>query len=152
MEEIMKQVYRKYQLKLVNEKVASYGKVRCAQSTIEVIKKMMKPEQQAEEIVFLACLDTSLEIIGMFEVSRGTLNSSQVHPREIFKRACLLNTHGIILAHNHPSGEIKPSEADDQVTRQIKQASDIMGIKFLDHVIFGDNKFFSYCQETHLLS
>ena len=68
----------------------------------------------------------------------GTINSSIVHPREIFKEAYLLSANGIICVHNHPSGDVTPSKGDYNVTDRIYEAAEIMGIKLLDHIIIGD--------------
>ena len=77
-------------------------------------------------------------IIGINTVSVGDLSSSIVHPREVFKPAIVAGAASIILAHNHPSGDPKPSLVDVRVTKRIKEAGDILGINVLDHVIIGD--------------
>jgi DNA repair protein RadC len=70
-------------------------------------------------------------------VTKGTATSSLVHPREVYKAAILSGATGIIVAHNHPSGDPAPSRADIQVTRQLREASKIIGIDLLDHVVIG---------------
>lgn len=77
-------------------------------------------------------------IIGINTVSVGDLSSSIVHPREVFKPAIVAGAASIILAHNHPSGDPKPSLVDVRVTKRIKEAGDILGIEVLDHIIIGD--------------
>ena len=76
-------------------------------------------------------------------MSTGSLNSSIVHPREIFKRAVLQNAASIIICHNHPSGDPTPSQEDINTTKRIYDAGKILGIELLDHVIIGDNKYTS---------
>ena len=83
------------------------------------------------------CLDTKNKVTGLFKVSQGSLNSSIVHPREVFKRALMQNSNSIILAHNHPSGDVTPSGEDISITRRLQEAGDILGIKVLDHLIIG---------------
>ena len=83
-------------------------------------------------------LNTKNEVLGFPTVSVGTLSASLVHPREVFKPAIRASAAGIILAHNHPSGRVKPSREDREVTRRLKEASEIIGIEVLDHVILGD--------------
>ena len=80
-------------------------------------------------------LDGKNRITGIHTVSQGSLNQSVVHPRETFKAALLANAAGCILAHNHPSGDLTPSSEDLAITRRLKEAGDILGIKVLDHII-----------------
>ena len=80
-------------------------------------------------------LDTKNRITGIHQVSQGSLNQSVVHPRETLKCAVLASAAAIILAHNHPSGDLTPSREDIEITRRLKEAGDILGIKVLDHII-----------------
>jgi DNA repair protein RadC len=80
-------------------------------------------------------LDGKNRITGLHIVSQGSLNQSIVHPRETFKAAILANAAAVILAHNHPSGDIPPSREDREITRRLKEAGELLGIKVLDHVI-----------------
>ncbi|HUM44984.1 MAG TPA: DNA repair protein RadC [Fervidobacterium sp.] len=91
-------------------------------------------------IILLNCKNG---IIGINTVSVGNLNSSLVHPREVFKPAIVAGAASIILAHNHPSGDPKPSSEDLSLTRRIKEAGDILGIGVLDHIIIGDGCYVS---------
>ena len=83
-------------------------------------------------------LDTRRKIIGFDVISQGTLNTLLVHPREVFKSAIILNAAAIIIAHNHPSGEPTPSEADIRTTRDLIRAGQLLKIEVLDHVILGE--------------
>lgn len=83
-------------------------------------------------------LDTKNKVIGINTVSIGTLNSSLVHPREVFKPAILASAAALILAHNHPSGDPKPSREDIEVTKRLIEAGGLLGIQVLDHIIVGD--------------
>lgn len=80
-------------------------------------------------------LDSKNRITGIHTVSQGSLNQSIVHPRETFKAAILANSAAIILAHNHPTGDLTPSREDREITRRLKEAGELLGIKVLDHVI-----------------
>ena len=86
-------------------------------------------------------LNTKNEVLGFPTVSVGTLSASLVHPREVFKPAIRASAAGVVLAHNHPSGRVGPSREDRKVTRRLKEASEIIGIEVLDHVILGDGYF-----------
>ena len=93
------------------------------------------------EAFFVITLNTKNKIIGINLVSLGSLTSSLVHPREVFKTAILQNSASIILIHNHPSGDPAPSNDDMELTQRLKTAGDSLGIKVLDHIIVGDNYF-----------
>lgn len=92
----------------------------------------------------IAMLDLKNKVIGVNTVSIGSINSSIVHPREVFKPAILVSAASVILCHNHPSGDPSPSSEDLNVTKRIREAGDIIGIKVLDHIILGDGEHFSF--------
>ena len=101
-------------------------------------------EDSDREKLLVVCLDTKNQPINICTVSVGTLNSSLVHPREIFKTAILSNSNQIMLAHNHPSGISAPSNEDKAMTNRIKDAGVILGIELIDHIIIGSNEYFSF--------
>lgn len=88
-------------------------------------------------------LDTKNQIIGCQEVSKGSINSSIVHPREVFKYAIKKSAVSIIMLHNHPSGDPAPSQEDIKVTERMKEAGELIGIHVLDHIIIGDGVYVS---------
>lgn len=88
-------------------------------------------------------LNTKNHVLGVENVSIGSLNASLVHPRELFKKAILKSAAGIILVHNHPSGDPQPSQEDKQVTCRMAEAGEIIGIEVLDHIVIGDGRFAS---------
>ena len=95
-------------------------------------------------------LDGANRIIQTVEISRGILNASLVHPREVFKPAVDHRAAGIVVVHNHPSGDPRPSAEDEAVTNQLVQAGKIMGIPVLDHLIIGTDRFYSFAQEGRI--
>lgn len=95
------------------------------------------------EMMILLCLDRKGQPTTLQTISIGTLNSSLVHPREVFKAAILSNSASIILAHNHPSGDPSPSTEDIEITKRIKESGKILGIELLDHLIIGCNSHYS---------
>lgn len=103
-----------------------------------------------EEYVYLICMNTKCSPIGFFETSHGTCNMALVSPREILIRSLLCNAANIVLVHNHPSGDPAPSREDDQMTRRIQTAAGIIGIDFLDHIIIGEETYYSYCMDKRL--
>ena len=107
-------------------------------------------EDSDREKLLVVCLDTKNQPINICTVSVGTLNSSLVHPREVFKTAILSNSNQIMLAHNHPSGISAPSNEDKAMTNRIKDAGVILGIELIDHIIIGSNEYFSF-KENRLM-
>jgi DNA repair protein RadC len=99
------------------------------------------PDKEAF-VVFL--LNTRLNCIGFNLVSLGGLNSTSCHAREVFRSAIAGAAHGIAIAHNHPSGDPTPSDADRRATRQLSEAGKLLGIEVMDHVVIGDGKHFSF--------
>lgn len=89
------------------------------------------------ESVRVISVNTRYKFLAVDEISNGTLNSSVFHPREAFRHAIGRQAYGVILVHNHPSGDPTPSKADRDVTRQLKAAGDVLQIEVLDHIILG---------------
>ena len=108
------------------------------------VYELVRPELETldREVFLVISLDTKNKVLGLNMVSMGSVSSSPVHPREVFKSAILLNASCIILAHNHPSGDTTPSKDDKVITQRLFEAGKLLGIQVLDHVIVG-NKFFS---------
>ncbi|MGM0567695.1 MAG: RadC family protein [Elusimicrobiota bacterium] len=94
--------------------------------------------------------NTALKVISKNHISIGTLSSSVVHPRDVFKPALELNAHSIAIVHNHPSGILKPSEDDIRITEKLKKAGEIMGIELIDHLIVTSNSYFSFKEKKML--
>ncbi len=90
------------------------------------------------EQVLALHFDTKHRLIGVHVVSVGTLDASLVHPRDVFKAACLSNASGLILAHNHPSGDPTPSGEDRALSDRLRQAGELLGVTLLDFVIVTD--------------
>jgi len=95
------------------------------------------------EVFAIICLSTKHRVIAYHEVSRGTLDATLVHPREVFKAALLANAAAIILTHNHPSGDPTPSADDVGLTRRLGDAG-TLGVDVLDHIIVGDGRYYSF--------
>jgi DNA repair protein RadC len=83
-------------------------------------------------------LDTKNRLIGINTVSVGILDSSIVHPREVFKPAIISNAASIVVGHNHPSGDPSPSVEDTRITKRLSEAGEIIGIDLMDHIVIGD--------------
>ena len=96
-----------------------------------------------QEVFKLILLNTKNIVISTKDIFKGTLNSSVVHPREVFKEAVQRGSANIIVCHNHPSGDPNPSKEDINITIRLKECGRIMGIELLDHIIIGNNKYVS---------
>lgn len=96
-----------------------------------------------KEIVKVLLLDTKGSIVGDVFLSEGSLNSSIVHPRELFREAIIRSANKVVLIHNHPTGDPTPSEQDIRLTQRIADAGQIMGIELIDHIIIGDGEYSS---------
>ena len=96
------------------------------------------------KVIFLDVQNQVIEVEDLFE---GTLTASSVYPREIMKSAIKHNAASLIFAHNHPSGNPAPSESDEEITRDLLLAANIMQIEVLDHIIIGENKYFSFADD-----
>ncbi|MEO6848241.1 MAG: DNA repair protein RadC [Chthoniobacterales bacterium] len=112
---------------------------RESMDTPEAIYDLVAPELQAlhHESLRILLLDTRLNLIRFEEISRGSLNESIAHPREILRPALIYSAYGIVLVHNHPSGDPAPSEADRRLTVRLREAAELLQIRFLDHLIIG---------------
>ncbi|OOM11150.1 JAB domain-containing protein [Clostridium saccharobutylicum] len=130
-------------LKMIKESSMLYlgRRISTPREAIEIVKVLLDCCDREKLIV--CCLNTKNEPTNISTVSIGSLNSSIVHPREVFKTAILSNSASIILFHNHPSGDTNPSKEDINITERIKEAGKIIGIEMMDHIILGDNNYTS---------
>ena len=127
--------------RLANASQLKSGTITSTQAAGALLKKEMRDLQQ-EHVVALY-LNTKNEIIKKKTIFIGSLNSSVAHPREIFREAVRYSAARIIIAHNHPSGNPEPSEADLVFTRRMVECGEMMGIDLLDHFIIGSEKYLS---------
>jgi len=117
-------------------------------SPVEVSTLLMEEMRHLKKEVFkIILLNTKNHIIKYLDVSVGSLNSSIVHPREVFSEAVKAGCSGILLVHNHPSGDPEPSREDIETTQRLVNAGNILGIKVLDHVVIGDGKYISFKEQ-----
>lgn len=102
------------------------------------------------EVFSVLCLSVKHRIVGYAPISRGTLDSTVVHPREVFRTALMASAASICLVHNHPSGDPRPSPDDDLLTVRLVACGDLMGIEVVDHIILGEQGYFSYREAARL--
>ena len=122
-------------VKVVREKApdAKADPIKDAEDAVEVVRRSIGNEDR--EVFIAIILDAKNGTLGINTISIGSLDTSLCHPRESFKAAVVLGAGGIIFAHNHPSGDLSPSEADIKVGKQMKEAGKILGIRVLDFLI-----------------
>lgn len=97
-----------------------------------------------KEHFLLFAMNNKNRLIGYKVISTGSLTASLVHPREVFRAAIFLDAAAIIFAHNHPSGDPAPSNEDIDITKRLKECADVFGIRVLDHIVIGAERFFSF--------
>ena len=113
------------------------------EDAVEIFNTVLDMENMAEEVLVLMTLDAKNKVTGLFQVSHGSLNSSIIHPSEIYKRALLQNASAIVIGHNHPSATLTPSQKNLNTTRHLHEAGKLLGIDLIDHIIIGDGRLIS---------
>jgi len=128
-------------LKVVRESSLLYKprKIQGPEDAFELVRSFL--EDADREMFTVIYLNTKNEPTAIHTVSVGTLNSSLVHPREVFKAAVMVNAASLILAHNHPSNDVQPSREDIEITRKLVDAGNILGVQVLDHIVVGSGRF-----------
>lgn len=101
-----------------------------------------------QEKFLILLFDNKFKLIKKCELFKGTINTINVHPREVFREAIKESTSFIILIHNHPSGDVTPSEKDDEVTSVLVKTGNIIGIKVIDHLVVSSDKYYSYYENA----
>ena len=117
----------------------------------EAARQLNDIKDKKQEHVILLTLDGARRLVNKHTISVGTLMSSLVHPREVFSPAIEDRAASIIIAHNHPSGDPKPSDEDISITIRLKEAGDILGIPLVDHFIISKNSYYSFKLEKNIL-
>jgi len=134
-----KQIKAVYETLTIKEEIASYlSPLTRYTSAEEVFNTFSFLRNESKEYFLALHLDGKNRIVCIDQVSVGSLNQSLVHPREVFKTALLSSAAAIILIHNHPTGDPTPSREDIEITRRLKEAGELMGIRILDHIIIGE--------------
>ena len=128
------------QLKRLNDK--NQKRITCAKDVFNLFHERLKDEKQ--EYFYVLMLNNMNYIVEEKLISKGTLDKTLIHPREIFRYAIKNAVSKIILVHNHPDGDPTPSSNDIEITEELAKAGDMIGIKVMDHVIIGRNEKWSW--------
>lgn len=127
--------------------------VHTPKDVVDILQRVLSLEDEVDqdkEHVYSVHLDTRSRIKLIEVVSVGIVNASLIHPREVFRRAILEGATNILIAHNHPSGNAQPSDADLEITKKLEKAGEVIGITLLDHIIFTSNDYSSAKQSSIL--
>lgn len=134
----------------VNDAITDYLKPHTRyMSASEVFNTFSFLRQETKEYFMALHLDGKNRVVCVDLVSTGCLNQSIVHPRELYKTALLSSAAAVILMHNHPTGDPTPSAEDLTITRRLREAGDMIGIKVLDHIIIGET-YYSMAERGHI--
>ena len=135
-----------YSNEVIREKAPAWVTTSCtsAENVFELFRDLAK---EAKENFVALHLDTKNRIICYETVSIGSLNATIVHPREVYKAALLSSAAAVLFIHNHPSGDIKPSREDVEMTKRLKEAGELLGIRVLDHLIIGEMGYYSFADK-----
>ena len=137
---------------LVRERGYSYqnAKLDAADKIVDMMNECFNLCNMAEEYVYLVALNSAAIPTGVFEVSHGCVNFALISPRELYLRALISGAVGIVVIHNHPSGETRPSKEDIAACERIKEAGKTIGIPMHDFIIVGNGRYISFCEEGML--
>ena len=145
----VRELHARYRLRRLSGWSLPLGPLHSPQDAARIFVTLLRDE--VVEVGGLLCLSTHHHVIAYHEVSRGTVDATIMHPREIFKIALLANSSAVILGHNHPSGDVTPSPDDLAITGRIAAAGVLMGIELADHVIVSaDGTYLSFKESGRL--
>ncbi|MEA3222169.1 MAG: DNA repair protein RadC [Thermodesulfobacteriota bacterium] len=131
--------------RFLKEKIIERPLSRSSKEVFDYLYHSMRDlKKEIFKVIFLDGKNKIIEIEDLFE---GTLNTSSIYPREVIKSALKNNALSLIFVHNHPSGDPIPSPSDKDITKELVSAGGLMQIKVLDHIIIGDNRYFSFADE-----
>lgn len=137
------ELYRRMQ-----SRKSDFQQIRCSEDIYNVMHQFLQGLDHEE--CWVIYLNQASKVIRKQRISTGGLAATQVDVRLVLREALKLNATSLILVHNHPSGNEKPSADDDRLTQSTFQAAKILNIRMLDHVIYADDKYYSYADEGQL--
>ena len=128
-------------------KAADRKKIRCSQDAVNILREIY-PGFEHREYFYILCLNRANQLLGFHQVSVGGISGTVTDVRLIYQVAIKANASGIILSHNHPSGNLQPSEADIKITKKIKDAGQFLDIPVLDHLILSEEGYLSFADDN----
>jgi DNA repair protein RadC len=142
--EAIREIGRRY----LKEKVVGANYVRSPQAVQDYLMNDMR--DRSREVFKVMYLDKGLKVLGVEDLFEGTIDEAAVHPREIVRAVIKHDASSVVLCHNHPSGKVEPSREDYEITQKIKAALQTIGVRVLDHIIIGENQYFSFSERNSL--
>ena len=149
----MAAIFKKYDVRLVQEHSGLYNldkKINSSNQAADICRELYDMHNLSYEKMVVITLNTRLEVVGCFEVARGTVDEAPIYMREIATRALLTNAKSVIIAHNHPSGTANPSTADIDITKKVKDVLAMLDINLLDHIIVTHDQSYSMAENGQL--
>lgn len=133
---------------MFKEKAVNYKAINlnAPEKIVNMMNDVFKSNMQSEEYLYELCFTTKMHLIGVFEVSHGSINQTMICSREIFQKALLCGAAIVVLVHNHPSKDSTPSRDDFIITRHLEDAGKFIGIPIADHIIIGED-YFSFLEK-----
>ena len=139
----VRELHARYRLRRLSGWSLPLGPLQAPREAARIFVTLLGDE--VIEVGGLLCLSTRHQVLAYHELSRGTVDATMLHPRDVFKIALLSNASSVIVGHNHPSGDVTPSPDDRAVTGRMAAAGVVMGIELADHVIVAaDGKYLSF--------
>lgn len=137
---------------LVKENEFSYEveTLNSPQVIVDMVNHIFDAKHKAEENVYLIPLNTGGKALGVCHLSKGTINTSLLSPREVFVKALLCGAACVVLIHNHPSSRALPSLSDIEITKQIREAGNLLNVPLRDHLIIGGDSYYSFMEHELL--
>lgn len=146
----MKKLNELYEVEIIYKRpaISTLEKVSCQAESAELFRKILSTEKiDFKEFFMVALLNHNNNVLGVSVIGIGNTNTTCVNVKEIFQLAIKTNSSGIILCHNHPSGNLKPSESDISLTRRIQEVCKVCDINLLDHLILTSEDYYSFIDE-----
>ena len=147
-QQVVLQAVREVGRRVLKQGMIGQNFVRSPQAVTDYLTASLRDlKREVFKVIFL---DKGLKILGEKDMFFGTVDEAAVHPREVVREALFQNASNLVLVHNHPSGKVEPSREDYEITQKIKTACQTVSIRILDHIIIGENQYFSFSERSQL--
>ncbi|MFA5167604.1 MAG: DNA repair protein RadC [Candidatus Omnitrophota bacterium] len=147
-QQVVLQAVREVGRRVLKQGIVGQNFVRSPQAVTDYLTASLRDlKREVFKVIFL---DKALKILGEKDMFFGTVDEAAVHPREVVREALFQNASSLVLVHNHPSGKVEPSREDYEITQKIKAACQTVSIRILDHIIIGENQYFSFSERSQL--
>lgn len=147
-QQVVLQAVREVGRRVLKQGMLGQNFVRSPQAVTDYLTASLRDlKREVFKVIFL---DKGLKILGEKDMFFGTVDEAAVHPREVVREALFKNASSLVLVHNHPSGKVEPSREDYEITQKIKAACQTVSIRILDHIIIGENQYFSFSERSQI--